>query len=234
MPRRKDAGRALVEFAVRIHETFPEHAGPKSVWTIGEIHLEPGAESIIPGRAWLTLQYRDGDEARLDRLNGLVEKLVEEFDSRGPVHVMIEPGGERTVAAVMDENLQGYFEAAAERHAPGKWMSMPSAAGHDAQVIAQAMPGAMLFVPSIGGRQPCLHGGYLGGRYRPGLSGVRRCCCLDPSGTSLKGDLPQHSGPFQDRKRCRLPCDSRVPASKVVQCGPRACMMTIAHARGWV
>ncbi len=151
MPRRKDAGRALVEFAMRIHETFAEHAGPKSVWTIGEIRLEPGAESIIPGRAWLTLQYRDGEEARLDRLSGLVEELVEEFDSRGPVRVMIEPGGEWVVAAVMDENLQSYFEAAAERHAPGKWMSMPSAAGHDAQNIAQVMPSAMLFVPSIGG-----------------------------------------------------------------------------------
>ena len=151
MPRRRDAGRTLVEFAMRIHEIFPEHAGPKSVWTIGEIHLEPGAESIIPGRASLILQFRDGEEARLDRLNTLVKELVEEFDSRGPVHVMIEPGDERVVAAIMDENLQGYFEAAAQRHAPGKWMSMPSAAGHDAQNLAQVMPSAMLFVPSIGG-----------------------------------------------------------------------------------
>jgi beta-ureidopropionase / N-carbamoyl-L-amino-acid hydrolase len=28
---------------------------------------------------------------------------------------------------------------------------MPSAAGHDAQVLATIMPAAMLFVPSIGG-----------------------------------------------------------------------------------
>ena len=30
-------------------------------------------------------------------------------------------------------------------------MHMPSAAGHDAQVIARRMPSAMLFVPSIDG-----------------------------------------------------------------------------------
>ena len=35
--------------------------------------------------------------------------------------------------------------------APGKWLCMPSGAGHDAQVIAKVMPAAMLFVPSIGG-----------------------------------------------------------------------------------
>ena len=28
---------------------------------------------------------------------------------------------------------------------------MPSGAGHDAQILAQVMPAAMLFVPSIGG-----------------------------------------------------------------------------------
>ena len=36
-------------------------------------------------------------------------------------------------------------------HAPGKWMAMPSGAGHDAQILAQNLPVAMLFVPSIGG-----------------------------------------------------------------------------------
>ena len=67
MARRRDAGAALVAFASRVHEVFAAHAGPRSVWTIGNIRLEPGAASIIPGRAWLTLQYRDADEARMDR-----------------------------------------------------------------------------------------------------------------------------------------------------------------------
>jgi N-carbamoyl-L-amino-acid hydrolase len=30
-------------------------------------------------------------------------------------------------------------------------MRMPSAAGHDAQILAQRVPAGMLFVPSIGG-----------------------------------------------------------------------------------
>ena len=151
MPRRKDAGRALTDFASTVHEKFPEHVGSKSVWTIGEIHLEPGASSIVPGRAWMTLQFRDGEEWRLDRLTELVHKLVEEADARGPVRVHIEVGHEWSVAAQMDEGLQAHLRAAAETHAPGGWMQMPSAAGHDAQVLAKRLPSAMLFVPSIGG-----------------------------------------------------------------------------------
>jgi N-carbamoyl-L-amino-acid hydrolase len=41
--------------------------------------------------------------------------------------------------------------AAAERHAPGAWAEMPSAAGHDPMVLAHHLPCAMLFIPSIGG-----------------------------------------------------------------------------------
>jgi N-carbamoyl-L-amino-acid hydrolase len=31
-------------------------------------------------------------------------------------------------------------------------LSMPSGAGHDAMVLSRALPSAMLFIPSIGGR----------------------------------------------------------------------------------
>ncbi len=151
MARRRDAGAALVAFATRIHEVFATHAGPRSVWTIGNIRLEPGAASIIPGRAWLSLQYRDADEARMDRFGDLVADLVRECNACGPVAVSMEPTKDRTAAALMDADLQRYLEAAAERHAPGAWMPMPSAAVHDAQNLALILPSAMLFVPSRGG-----------------------------------------------------------------------------------
>ena len=151
MPRRKDAGRALTDFAATVHEKFPDHIGPRSVWTIGQIHLEPGASSIVPGRAWMTLQYRDGEESRLDRLTELVQGLVEDADARGPVRVRIEGDAGGSVAAQMDEGLRALVQAAAETHAPGGWVDMPSGAGHDAQVLAKHLPSAMLFVPSIGG-----------------------------------------------------------------------------------
>jgi N-carbamoyl-L-amino-acid hydrolase len=57
----------------------------------------------------------------------------------------------RSVPKLMDPALLDALAAAAEQDAPGAWMRMPSAAGHDAQIVAQRVPAAMLFVPSIGG-----------------------------------------------------------------------------------
>ncbi|MBC7801511.1 MAG: M20/M25/M40 family metallo-hydrolase, partial [Gemmatimonadaceae bacterium] len=50
-----------------------------------------------------------------------------------------------------DPTWQAALSDAAEDQAPGRWRTMPSGAGHDAQYMARVMPSAMLFVPSIGG-----------------------------------------------------------------------------------
>ena len=42
MAARKDAGLALARLVVAIDEHFPEVAGPRSVWTVGRMSLEPG------------------------------------------------------------------------------------------------------------------------------------------------------------------------------------------------
>ena len=43
-------------------------AGPRSVWTVGKMSIEPGAPAIIPGKAEMILQFRDADPAVLQRL----------------------------------------------------------------------------------------------------------------------------------------------------------------------
>ncbi len=151
MARRRDAATALIDLAHRINRRFPERVGPKSVWTIGQIDVFPGAPSIVPGAAWMNVQFRDGEESRLDALSALLHELVREADAGTEVEVGMREGSERVVAAAMDEGFQSHIARAAETHAPGAWMHMPSAAGHDAQVVARRMPSAMLFVPSIGG-----------------------------------------------------------------------------------
>ena len=151
MELRRDAGHALVELAHRIYETFPEHAGGRTVWTIGRIALDPGVQSIVPGRAEMHLQFRDQDADVLDRLEEHARTLVAEANARGRAEVRVTKLGRGSIPAIMDSRLRGHIERAAEHHAPGEWIPMPSAAIHDAQVLARHMPAAMLFVPSIGG-----------------------------------------------------------------------------------
>jgi beta-ureidopropionase / N-carbamoyl-L-amino-acid hydrolase len=149
MAVRRDAGLALVRLAAAIDRRIPEVAGERTVWTTGRIMLEPGAPSIIPGRALLLFQFRDVDPYRLSLLERALEELVAEADA-GLCRVRLEAMS-RSVPMLMDARFQDALEQAAERHAPGAHMRMASAAGHDAQILARRVPAGMLFVPSIGG-----------------------------------------------------------------------------------
>ena len=150
MSRRRDAAHAMVEFANSVYRGIPAVAGERSVWTIGEMALEPNAMSIVPGKARINLQFRDQDTAVLDRIEALARDLLAEANE-GPCDVTMRLRKDHSIPAPMDTRLRGHLEHAAERHAPGRWTSMPSAAVHDAQVIARRLPSAMLFVPSING-----------------------------------------------------------------------------------
>jgi beta-ureidopropionase / N-carbamoyl-L-amino-acid hydrolase len=150
MAVRKDAGLALVRLAAEIDRRFPEVAGERTVWTTGRITLDPGAPSIVPGRAEMLFQFRDVDPEVLERLQRTLEELVAAAAAAGPCRARLEVIS-RSVPKLMAPRLLDALEAAAEQHAPGAHMRMPSAAGHDAQVMAQRVPAAMLFVPSIGG-----------------------------------------------------------------------------------
>jgi N-carbamoyl-L-amino-acid hydrolase len=150
MARRRDAGLALVRLLAALDRRFPEIAGERSVWTTGRVTFEPGAPSIIPGRAEALFQFRDADPAILDRLERELLGLVEAANAEGSCPVTVEAMG-RSTPARMDEAFQGAIEWAAQKIAPGLSLRLPSGAGHDAQYLARKLPAAMMFVPSIGG-----------------------------------------------------------------------------------
>jgi beta-ureidopropionase / N-carbamoyl-L-amino-acid hydrolase len=149
MSARKDAGVALVKFLARVEETFPRIANPRTVWTAGDFKVFPGAPSIVPGSAELIIQWRDTDQATLDRMDEAFRTLLDEVN-KGPCTATI---GWHSVTspALMNPMMQAALTQAAEKHAPGLHQPMPSGAGHDAQIVSTALPSAMLFIPSIGG-----------------------------------------------------------------------------------
>jgi N-carbamoyl-L-amino-acid hydrolase len=120
------------------------------VWTTGRIALEPGSHSIIPGAADSLFQLRDADPAVLDRLHAELNDLIAAANRDGRCKLELTVISQSTPAK-MDERLMGALDSAAESHAPGKHIRMPSGAGHDAQWLARKLPSAMMFVPSIGG-----------------------------------------------------------------------------------
>jgi beta-ureidopropionase / N-carbamoyl-L-amino-acid hydrolase len=150
MAIRKDAGVALAKFCVAIDERFPATCGPRTVWTTGRITLDPGAPSIIPGRAEMLFQMRDDDPDVVDRLERLLAEMAAQATAQGPCSVAIERL-RQGAPTMMDGTFQDAIEAASAEIAGGKSLRMPSGAGHDAQFLSTVMPAGMLFVPSIGG-----------------------------------------------------------------------------------
>ena len=150
MVRRKDAGVAMVRLATQIHGSFPEIAGPRTVWTIGRMVIEPNAPSVIPGHAEMQVQFRDADPDRLALFEKTLHELVDQADRAGPCRVEIE-ATVRSEPRPTDPGFQTQIEEAAERHAPSMHMRLPSAAGHDAAVLSYRMPAGMMFIPSLGG-----------------------------------------------------------------------------------
>jgi N-carbamoyl-L-amino-acid hydrolase len=150
MDARKDAGLALARFCVAIADRFPAQCGPRTVWTTGRITLDPGAPSIIPGRAEMLFQIRDQDPGVIERLEDLLRGMATEVGAQARCGVAVERIRTGT-PAMMDAGFQDAIEAASAAMAGGRSIRTPSGAGHDAQVLATIMPAGMLFVPSIGG-----------------------------------------------------------------------------------
>src|SRR5437763_3644505 len=101
MGRRKDAGVAMVRLASRIHDRFAEIAGPRTVWTLGRMLLDPNAPSIVPGRAEMQVQFRDTDTSILGRFEQALFEFAAEADRVGPCRIAIEPMS-KSEPALMD------------------------------------------------------------------------------------------------------------------------------------
>jgi N-carbamoyl-L-amino-acid hydrolase len=150
MALRRDAFQAVATFNGLLNDRFRNVVTPQTVWTIGHLSLHPNASSIVPGRATFSMQWRDAEVSRLQRMEEIVRETAAEVAQAGGLTCSfgpllgLEPVG-------MDLRMRAALRDAAEEVAPGLWREMPSGALHDATNVARLMPVAMLFVPSIDG-----------------------------------------------------------------------------------
>ncbi len=151
MGERIDAFQGLVQFNNEINRRFSDIVTPETVWTIGHVALHPNASSIVPGRVDFTVQWRDADEERLDRMRAILDEAIEQISKSSGLRSE-SSAYEAILPTKMDANLMKRIEAATQSLVPeDKWQKMPSGALHDAANISHLMPAAMLFVPSRGG-----------------------------------------------------------------------------------
>jgi N-carbamoyl-L-amino-acid hydrolase len=151
MAMRRDAFQGAVRIATLLNDRFRNLVTPQTVWTIGHMRLSPNASSIAPGKAVFTIQWRDGDAERLDRMERVIDSVLAEVAGGTGLSVEADRLRHDLAPVPMDARMQDALARAAGQVAPGKWRSMPSGALHDASNLSRLMPVGMLFVPSIGG-----------------------------------------------------------------------------------
>jgi allantoate deiminase len=119
------------------------------VATVGKIEAKPGATNVIAAEARLTLDVRhSSDEIRTRAAHDLVHQAQEISARRGlsvRQHTLLTQS-----AVAMDPFLISQIEHAIAKSGC-KPHRMVSGAGHDAMILAEKIPSAMIFLRSPGG-----------------------------------------------------------------------------------
>jgi allantoate deiminase len=147
MNLRRDALAAAAEWIVAVENLTKRTPG--IVATVGFLEAKPGAANVIAGEARATLDIRSATDApRTEALDELIRQ-AESIAARRGITVRW-----RTLlaqhAVAMDPFLTEQIEQAVQK-AGFEPHRMASGAGHDAMILAEQIPAAMIFLRTPGG-----------------------------------------------------------------------------------
>jgi allantoate deiminase len=148
MDLRRDALAGAAAWVSAVEATGREEAG--LVATVGELTVDPGASNVIPGHVTASLDVRHADDdvrhAAAERLHRLAVGIAAQRGREVASFRTIQD----TPAVALDAALS---EALARAAGAGRGAvpRLSSGAGHDAAMMAQVAPAAMLFVRCAGG-----------------------------------------------------------------------------------
>ena len=122
---------------------------PALVATVGKIEAKPGATNVIAGEAKMTLDVRHSvDEIRIRAVEDLIRQ-AKEISSRRLLSVrntsLLSQPAVAMSPLLIDEIEKAIVKTGCQPH------RMVSGAGHDAMIIAEKVPSAMIFLRTPGG-----------------------------------------------------------------------------------
>jgi allantoate deiminase len=147
MNLRYDALAAAAEWITAVEHRAKGISGV--VATVGAVEAKPGAANVIAGETHLTLDVRHREDAIRIRAVEDLTRQAEEIAQRRKLSVrsnllLSQP------AIPMDPFLVGQIEDAI-RKTGTQVQRMVSGAGHDAMIVAEKVPAAMIFLRTPGG-----------------------------------------------------------------------------------
>jgi allantoate deiminase len=147
MNLRHDAMAAAAEWITAVERTAKEVPG--LVATVGSVHPMPDAVNVIAGEVRLSLDVRhQEDNVRTQAVERMMHSAQEITRRRGLSFRWSERTSQAAVA--MDTFLSSQIEQAIGK-AGCRPHRMVSGAGHDAMIVAEQLPAAMIFLRTPGG-----------------------------------------------------------------------------------
>ena len=148
MPVRRDALLGAAKVIQLVNEIGLAHA-PNAVSTVGMITSYPNSRNVIPGRVFLTVDFRNPDNADLTRMDAELKAGVARIAAEGRLEHDLKQIFQYDCVH-FDESCVAMVRAGAERLGYST-RNIVSGAGHDACYMSTVTPTAMIFVPCIGG-----------------------------------------------------------------------------------
>jgi N-carbamoyl-L-amino-acid hydrolase len=148
MRLRHDAGYVAAAISVEARRLANE-MGANQIGTVGVTKLNPGLINVIAREALVTVDLRNTDEQKLQEAEQSMTSFIEQICKAEGVTC-----SSRTLARFepvsFDKEMVSLVAKTASKLG-NRVKSMPSGAGHDAQMFAPNCPTAMIFVPSRNG-----------------------------------------------------------------------------------
>ncbi len=148
MDGRQDALVAASHLVLAVRRVVTGRQGPQ-VGTVGRIEVEPNSPNVVPGRVTLSVEFRDLSTRVLDELGAAVQAEADTIARDTRTTITFRLASTNPPAPAHAGVMAAIRGAAAARQLEAR--TLPSGAGHDAQMIAALCPMGMIFVPSVGG-----------------------------------------------------------------------------------
>ncbi len=149
MHDRKDAFMAAAELALAIEAAAKAVGGVDTVATVGKCDVFPGAVNSVPSRVKLTLDLRDTDAARRDRVLASISQSIDEVARRRSVNITSEVVNSDPPAQCSPRIIDAVRHSC-ERHNIS-FRTMVSRAYHDSLFVSRIAPTGMIFIPCRAG-----------------------------------------------------------------------------------
>ena len=145
---RRDALLGAAKVVQLVNEIGLKHA-PVAVSTVGMLNVLPNSRNVIPGKVFLTVDFRCPDNAELTQMDAELKAGVAKIAAAGKL--------EHDLKQIFQYDCVHFDESCVEMVRAGarrlgySTRDIVSGAGHDACYMSKVTPTAMVFVPCIGG-----------------------------------------------------------------------------------